>query len=45
MYDNNNEAYPYLLTEMPAVSDDGLVVTMTLRDDLVLVRWNNTYCG
>jgi len=35
MYDDNNEPYPYLLTEMPAVSDDGLVVTMTLRDDLI----------
>jgi peptide/nickel transport system substrate-binding protein len=35
MYDDNNEPYPYLLTEMPTVSDDGLVVTMTLRDDLV----------
>ena len=35
MYDDNNEAYPNLVTEMPAVSDDGLVVTMNLRDDLV----------
>jgi peptide/nickel transport system substrate-binding protein len=35
MYDDNNEAFPYLLTEMPTVSDDGLVVTMYLRDDIV----------
>ena len=34
-YDENNEPYPYMLTEMPSVSDDGLVVTMHLRDDLV----------
>jgi len=34
-YDDNNEAQPYLLTELPTVSDDGLVVTMNLRDDIV----------
>lgn len=33
-YDDNNEPYPYMLTEMPEVSEDGLVVTMNLRDDL-----------
>jgi len=35
MYDDSNVAYPNLVTEMPTVSDDGLVVTMNLRDDLV----------
>jgi peptide/nickel transport system substrate-binding protein len=34
-YDENNEPYPSLVTEMPTMSDDGLVVTMNLRDDLV----------
>ena len=34
-YDDNNEPYPYMLDEMPSVSDDGLVVTMNLRDDIV----------
>lgn len=33
-YDENNEPYPYMLTEMPEVSEDGLVVTMNLRDDI-----------
>jgi len=33
-YDANNEPYPNLLTELPTVSDDGLVVTMKLRDDI-----------
>jgi len=35
MYDDNNEPYPNLVTEMPSVSADGLVITMNLRDDLV----------
>jgi len=34
-YDENNEPYPFMLTEMPTVSEDGLTVTMHLRDDLV----------
>jgi peptide/nickel transport system substrate-binding protein len=34
-FDENNEPYPNLLTELPNVSEDGLVITMTLRDDLV----------
>ncbi|MCX6039472.1 MAG: ABC transporter substrate-binding protein [Chloroflexi bacterium] len=34
-FDENNEPYPYMVTELPTVSDDGLVVTMHLRDDLV----------
>ena len=34
-YDDNNEPFPNLVTEMPTVSDDGLVITMNLRDDLV----------
>jgi peptide/nickel transport system substrate-binding protein len=33
-FDDNNEVYPSLLTAMPTVSDDGLVVTMNLRDDI-----------
>jgi peptide/nickel transport system substrate-binding protein len=33
-FDENNEPYPYLLTEMPSVSADGLVITMNLRDDI-----------
>ena len=33
-YDENNQAYPSMLTEMPTVSDDGLVITMNLRDDI-----------
>ncbi len=33
-YDENNETYPHLLTEMPTVSTDGLVITMNLRDDI-----------
>ena len=35
MYDDNNEPFPNLVTEMPTVSGDGLVITMNLRDDLV----------
>jgi peptide/nickel transport system substrate-binding protein len=39
-YDENNEAYPVLVTEMPSVenggiSEDGRVITLTLRDDIV----------
>lgn len=34
-FDDNNEAYPSMITEMPTLSDDGLVITMTLRDDIV----------
>ncbi len=33
-WDDNNEPYPYLVTELPTVSGDGLVITMSLRDDL-----------
>lgn len=33
-YDENNEAFPSLLTEMPTLSADGLVITMHLRDDI-----------
>jgi peptide/nickel transport system substrate-binding protein len=33
-FDDNNEPYANLLTEMPSVSDDGLVITMNLRDDI-----------
>jgi peptide/nickel transport system substrate-binding protein len=33
-FDDNNEPFPNLLTEMPSVSVDGLVVTMNLRDDI-----------
>ncbi len=38
-YDENNEAYPVLVTEMPSeenggISEDGTVITMTLRDDI-----------
>lgn len=33
-YDENNEPYPHMLTEMPTVSADGLVITMNLRDDI-----------
>jgi peptide/nickel transport system substrate-binding protein len=34
-FDENNEPYAYLLTELPTASEDGLTVTMHLRDDLV----------
>ena len=34
-YDEKNEPYPYMLTEMPTITEDGLEVTMHLRDDLV----------
>jgi len=34
IYDDNNEAFPYMLTELPTISEDGLVITMNLRDDL-----------
>jgi peptide/nickel transport system substrate-binding protein len=39
-YDENNEPYPVLVTELPSVenggiSEDGLTITMKLRDDLV----------
>jgi peptide/nickel transport system substrate-binding protein len=34
MFDENNEPFPSLLTEMPTVSADGLVITMNLRDDI-----------
>jgi len=33
-YSVDNEPYPYLLTELPTVSEDGLIVTMKLRDDI-----------
>jgi len=39
-YDDTNTAYPHLVTEIPSVenggvSEDGLVITMHLRDDIV----------
>jgi len=34
-FDENNEPYAFMLTELPSISVDGLVVTMHLRDDLV----------
>jgi peptide/nickel transport system substrate-binding protein len=34
-YNEKNEPYPYMLTELPTISADGLVATMHLRDDLV----------
>jgi peptide/nickel transport system substrate-binding protein len=42
-YDENNEAYPYLVTEMPSIenggiSEDGLTVTLHLRDD---IKWSD----
>lgn len=42
-YDNNNEAYPKLLTEMPSfenggISEDGLTITLHLRDD---IKWSD----
>lgn len=33
-YDENNEPFPSLLTEMPTLSEDGLIITMNLRDDI-----------
>ena len=33
-FNQANEPQPYLLTENPSVSDDGLEVTMKLRDDI-----------
>ena len=38
VFDQANEPQPYMLTELPVVSADGLVVTMTLRDDL---KWSD----
>jgi len=38
IYDEANVVHPYLLIEMPTVSDDGLVVTMKLRDD---IKWSD----
>ena len=42
-YDENNEVYPKLLTEMPSfenagISEDGLTITMHLRDD---IKWSD----
>ncbi len=37
-YDVQNVPYPYMLTEMPTASADGLTVTMHLRDDL---KWSD----
>lgn len=39
LYDENNEAFPVLVTEMPTtenggISEDGLTITLTLRDDI-----------
>ncbi|MFN2215687.1 MAG: ABC transporter substrate-binding protein, partial [Anaerolineales bacterium] len=38
VFNQANEAQPYLLTELPTVSDDGLVITMKLRDD---IKWSD----
>jgi peptide/nickel transport system substrate-binding protein len=37
-YDEKNEPYAFMLTELPTISDDGLIVTMHLRDDL---KWSD----
>jgi len=42
-YDENNEVYPKLLTEMPSfanggISEDGLTITLRLRDD---IKWSD----
>jgi peptide/nickel transport system substrate-binding protein len=42
-FDENNEAYPYLVTEMPSVengglSADGKTITLKLRDD---IKWSD----
>ncbi|HNN14110.1 MAG TPA: ABC transporter substrate-binding protein, partial [Anaerolineales bacterium] len=42
-YDENNEPYPYLVTEIPGfenggISEDGLVITLHLRDD---IKWSD----
>lgn len=34
-YDENNEPYPVMVTELPTASEDGRVVTIHLRDDIV----------
>lgn len=43
MFDENNEAFPYLVTELPSIenggiSEDGRTITMKLRDDL---KWSD----
>lgn len=38
LYDENNEPYPQLLTEMPSISADGLTITFNLRDD---INWSD----
>jgi peptide/nickel transport system substrate-binding protein len=38
VFDQANEPQPSMLTEMPSVSADGLVVTMKLRDD---IKWSD----
>jgi len=42
-FDENNTAYPYLVTEMPTfenggISEDGLTITLHLRDD---IKWSD----
>jgi len=37
-YNEKNEPYAFMLTELPTISDDGLVATMHLRDDL---KWSD----
>jgi len=34
-YDENNEPYPVMVTELPTASEDGRVITINLRDDIV----------
>jgi peptide/nickel transport system substrate-binding protein len=43
MYDDKNQPYPYLVTELPSIenggiSADGLTITLKLRDDL---KWSD----
>jgi peptide/nickel transport system substrate-binding protein len=37
-YDDSNAPYPHLVTQMPSVSEDGLTVTLNLRDD---INWSD----
>lgn len=43
LFDENNEAFPYLVTEIPSIenggiSEDGRTITMKLRDD---IKWSD----
>jgi peptide/nickel transport system substrate-binding protein len=37
-YDDKNEPYPVMVTELPTASEDGKVVTIKLRDD---IKWSD----